>query len=130
MSGGHFGYIDMNLKAEIFGWSDTPHNAFEDMEISKLVWDVLDLIHAYDWYKSGDTCKETYLKKKAEFKKKWFNNRGVRVRAIVDEALKQCKEEIYETFGFGAEKCVVCGESIPEGRQVCPNCEVGVNDND
>lgn len=23
------------------------------------------------------------------------------------------------------EKCVVCGEIIPEGRQVCPNCERG-----
>lgn len=22
-----------------------------------------------------------------------------------------------------AERCVCCGESIPEGRQVCPNCE-------
>jgi predicted nucleic acid-binding Zn ribbon protein len=23
------------------------------------------------------------------------------------------------------EKCLVCGEVIPEGRQVCPNCEEG-----
>lgn len=22
-----------------------------------------------------------------------------------------------------AERCVCCGEIIPEGRQVCPNCE-------
>ena len=21
------------------------------------------------------------------------------------------------------ETCVICGEPIPEGRQVCPNCE-------
>lgn len=21
------------------------------------------------------------------------------------------------------ERCVICGEPIPEGRQVCPNCE-------
>lgn len=42
---------------------------FEDREISELVWDVFDLIHSYDWYASGDTCKETYLKGKAEFKK-------------------------------------------------------------
>ena len=21
--------------------------------------------------------------------------------------------------------CVICGEIIPEGRQVCPNCEAG-----
>ena len=66
-------------------------------------WDVFDLIHSYDWYASGDTCKETYLKDKAEFKKKWFSNRGVRVRAIVDGALSDVRRELYETFGFPLE---------------------------
>ena len=28
----------------------------------------------------------------------------------------------------GAEKCVSCGETIPEGRQVCPGCEGGGRD--
>lgn len=100
MSGGRFNYLDNNLKCEIFGWTDKPSNVFEDREISELVWDVLNLIHEYDWYASADTCKETYLKAKEEFKKKWFSNRGVRVRMIVDEALKQCKDELYETFGL------------------------------
>ena len=100
MSGGHFSYKDSSLKSEIYGWTDTPSNVFEDREISELVWDVLDLIHEYDWYVCGDTCKETYLKAKAKFKKKWFSNRGVRVRSIVDDAIKQCKNELYETFGF------------------------------
>lgn len=100
MSGGRFDYADSRLKDEIFGWTDKPRNVFEDREISELVWDVLNLIHDYDWYASGDTCKETYLKSKAEFKKKWIGNRGVRVRRIVDEALKQCKDELYETFGL------------------------------
>ena len=27
-----------------------------------------------------------------------------------------------------ADRCVCCGEIIPEGRQVCPNCERGVTD--
>ncbi len=100
MSGGRFDYIDSRLKDEIFGWSDKFRNVFEDREISELVWDVLDLIHDYDWYASGDTCKETYLKAKAKFKKKWFSNRGVRVRQIVDTALKEAKDELYETFSL------------------------------
>lgn len=104
MSGGHFDYIDSRLKDEVFGWSDEPKNVFEDREISELVWDILDLIHEFDWYKSGDTCKETYLKVKKEFKKKWLDNRGVRVRRIVDSALKECKNELYETFGFEQEE--------------------------
>lgn len=100
MSGGHFDYKDSMLKHEIFGWSDKPCNVFEDREISELVWDVLDLIHEYDWYTSGDTSKGTYLNKKTTFKEKWFSNRGVRVRQIVDAALQETKQELYDTFGF------------------------------
>lgn len=100
MSGGHFEYLDSQLKSEIFGWDDKFRNIFEDREISELVWDVLNLIHDFDWYKSGDTSKETYLKSKAEFKKKWFSNRGVRIRRIVDDALKQVRSELYETFSL------------------------------
>lgn len=100
MSGGRFNYMDGTLKTEIFGWADAPSNVFEDREISELVWDVLNLIHKYDWYASGDTSKETYLKAKAEFKRKWFSNRGVRIRKIVDDAVKQLHAELYETFGI------------------------------
>ena len=100
MSGGYFEYRDSHLKNEIFGWSDTPRNVFEDREISELVWDVLELIHDYDWYKSGDTCKDTYLKNKAAFKKKWFSNRGVRVRHTVDTAIQELRNELYETYNL------------------------------
>lgn len=105
MSGGHFDYADSRLKNEIFGWGDEPTNAFEDVELSLLVWDVLNLIHDYDWYASGDTDKETYLKAKDEFKKKWFkSSREDRIRKIVDDALKRTREELYETFGFDVEE--------------------------
>ena len=94
MSGGRFDYLDSRLKSEIFGYfDDKPTNVFEDYEISKLVWDVLDLIHCYDYYVSGDTRKETYLEKKAAFKKKWLNNCGVRVR-----------KELYETYNISEEE--------------------------
>ena len=112
MSGGHFEYLDSQLKSEIFGWGDRPRNVFEDREISELVWDVLTLIHDYDWYKSGDTCKETWLKKKTEFKKKWFGgNRGVRVRRIVDTVLAEAKQELYETYGLELDAPVESEES-------------------
>lgn len=104
MSGGHFDYVDSRLKDEIFGWHNDPYNALEDREISELVWDVLELLHDFDWYKSGDTCKETYLKAKDAFKKKWFGgNRGLRIRRIVDDALQETKAELYETFGLETE---------------------------
>lgn len=105
MSGGNFNYVDATLRDEIYGWSETWHNVFEDREISELVWDILDLIHDYDLYVSSDTCKETYLKAKAEFKRKWFSNRGVAVRRTIDTAIEELKAELYETYGIegGAE---------------------------
>ena len=103
MSGGFFDYKDSSLMWEIYP-DDVPTNEFEDREISELVWDVLNLIHDFDWYKSGDTGKEDYLKAKKEFKKKWFgSNRGLRIRRIVDEALEETKTELYETFGIEEE---------------------------
>lgn len=101
MSGGHFEYKDSALKNEMFGWTDTPRNVLEDRELSELTWDLLDVIHAFDWYKSGDTCKETYLKAKEKFKKKWLSNRGLNVRRMIDEAVNELKLELYESFVRG-----------------------------
>lgn len=100
ISGGHFDYVDSRAKDEIFGWRDNFSNVFEDREISELIWDVFNLIHDFDWYISGDTMKETYLKSKAEFKKKWLSNRGVRVRRVIDEAINDIRNELYETYGI------------------------------
>jgi hypothetical protein len=100
MSGGHFEYLDSRLKDEIFGYEDKVKNVFEDREISELVFDVLDLIHEFDWYYSGDTDKETYLKAKTEFKKKWLSSRGVRIKRTIDTALDEVRAELYETYGI------------------------------
>ena len=100
MSGGHFEYLDSRLKDEIFGYEDKPKNVFEDREVSELVFDVLDLIHEFDWYYSGDTDKETYLEAKAEFKKKWLSSRGVRIKRTIDTALDEVRTELYETYGI------------------------------
>lgn len=98
MSGGHFEYHDMSLKREMFGFGDKPRNVLEDMELSELAFDLLDVIHAYDWYVCGDTCKETYIKSKCEFKKKWFENHEMNVQRIVDDAINNLKLELCETF--------------------------------
>lgn len=94
MSGGRFCYVDSQLKHEIFGWSDKPRNIFEDREISELVWDVLDLIHEFDWYESGDTGEDDYLKAKKEFKEKWLANDTERQKRIIDEAIEDLKNDL------------------------------------
>ena len=99
MSGGRFDYLDLSLKNAIFGWSDKCDNILEDVELSELVWDVLDLLHDYDWYISGDTEEDTWLKAKSEFKKKWFEaERKDIIKRTIDNSLKDCKEELYKTY--------------------------------
>lgn len=101
MSGGKFDYTDEQAMSEIFGYCDEEHipNVFEDREISELIYDVFNLIHSYDWYACADTGKEDYLKDKRAFKKKWLgNNRGLRIKRIVDDAIEKTKNELYETF--------------------------------
>lgn len=99
MSGGRFNYIDVSLKNELFTWGDKSTNVFEDREISELVWDVLDLIHDYDYYASADTSEETWLKAKAEFKRKWLKEDNSRAKRIVDDAIAETRQELYKTFG-------------------------------
>ena len=55
MSGGHFDYNDKRLKNDMFGYEHEYKNPLEDREISNLVYDVLTLLHVFDYYKSGDT---------------------------------------------------------------------------
>lgn len=100
MSGGYFNHKDSNLKYEIFGFGNTCTNIFEDKEISQLIYDVFDLIHDFDWYRSGDTCEETWLKKKKSFKKKWLykNSCEKRTKEIIDNSIKELKEELYKTY--------------------------------
>lgn len=103
MSGGRFDYADSRAQSEIFGYDsydNGPRNVFEDREVSELVWDMFELIHDFDWYKSGDTSEETYLKKKAAFKKKWLGTtRSARIRQTIDAAIEDTRRELYKTYG-------------------------------
>ena len=44
-------------------------------------------------------------------------------------AEERCKN-FQEASSDKSEWCVACGNEIPEGRQVCPNCEKGKGDTD
>ena len=99
MSGGHFNYQDDRLKNEIFDYEDKPSNQFEDMEISHLVWDVLTLIHDYDWYISADTGRDAWLKAKRDFKKKWLKgDRSKLLEHIIDKRLAEVSKELKEVL--------------------------------
>ena len=44
---------------------------------------------------------------------------------IREDALDQIAKDMLEGNTASDNKCVACGDIIPEGRQVCPNCEEG-----
>lgn len=106
MSGGYFEYKDEELKYSLFGWTDKYKNILEDREISELVWDVLTLLHEYDWYKSGDNGRDDYLEAKRNFKKKWFAHDTVsnRRKYYIDGVLAEAKQELYDTFDIEVDK--------------------------
>ena len=102
MSGGHFNYLDSHLKNEIFGYNDKFHNVLDDRELSELVWDMLDLLHDYDCYISGDTVEDSWIKAKKEFKDKWLNTeRKDIVKRMIDGAVEECRRELYRTYDVG-----------------------------
>lgn len=106
MSGGLFTYHDCELKNEIFGCTRDGGkipNVFEDREISEMVYDVLNLIHHYDWYHSGDTSEYAYLEAKNAFKDKWFGSCDERVKRTIDSAIAQLKQELYKTYNISDE---------------------------
>lgn len=99
MSGGHWNYQDSCLKNEIFNYGNKPFNVLEDMEISLLLWDMFELLHEFDWYKSDDTDKEDYLACKKAFKKKWIRNTNYRkdvLKKIIEDEFEAKKNEVLE----------------------------------
>lgn len=105
MSRGHFDYKDSSLQAEIFGWeTETTEQAMKlnplrDKEISGLVFDLLNLLHEFDWAICGDTNITKYHEEAKIFKDKWLNSEAKdRIRYVIDNSLKDLKEELYMSF--------------------------------
>lgn len=91
MSGGSLDYLAFKMNDELYDQAsvhysnvDNPEEAiharrddpFEDRDISELVFDVACLVHALEWYKSGDICEKTYREVLAKFKKNYLQKAG------------------------------------------------------
>ena len=99
MSGGYWEYQDERLRSEIFHYFDKPFNVLEDMEMSLLLWDIFEVLHRFDLYKSHDTSKESYLEVKKAFKKKWIRNTNYRkdvLKKIIEDEFEAKKKEVLE----------------------------------
>lgn len=74
MSGGHFEYQQYRTAESFAGqWEDEELNElFHDLFGDEWCDDRDSLVHALDWWQSGDWREEDYRKRVREFKAKWF----------------------------------------------------------
>ena len=117
MSGGHFDYSQDRLARDMFGWDlelsygkrgfsqvekAGKLNPLEDRELSKLAWDLLCVIHSYDYYISGDTREEQYRQDVQHFKDKWLKPvRKETAMRLVNEECQRLKDELYKDLWIG-----------------------------
>ena len=66
-----------------------------EMILDELLKDFCKILKSLEWYKSGDTCKETYDKDVKVFMKKWFQADKVAKLQAKSEIIK--KMEMYLT---------------------------------
>ena len=68
MSGGFFDYEDRKL----YVWANKIYNPStkEEKELAQILRDIAEVLNAYDWWKSGDTSEEEFLRLWKEFKQK------------------------------------------------------------
>ena len=115
MSGGRFSYKQSDLANEIFGWnmsvdygeegfSQSPKaarlNPLHDVEMSEMLWDMLCVVHSFDWWDSCDTSEEQYRADVKRFKEKWLGkNPAQRTNKMIQDAMERAKEDPEIAFG-------------------------------
>lgn len=118
MSGGRFNYVQCSLANEMFNWMSVDYgdygfsqapgarkiNPLEDRQLSELCWDLLCVIHSYDWYASGDTCEETYRADVKRFKEKWLKPTPQELlKSEIEKSVEELRQDLLVTFLGGVE---------------------------
>lgn len=120
MSGGTFEYKQYGLAEEIFGYRmnlDYGEEGFKqskmaarkdplhDVELSEMLWDMLCIVHSFDYWDSGDTGEERYRTDVKHFKEKWLGKTPEqRTKKMISDALERAKEDAEIAFGERSEE--------------------------
>ena len=100
MSGGHFDYADSRL----YEWSQQVLHDGNPL-LAELLHDIGDLLHEYDWWMSGDTGRERWLKAWTGWQRKWMNGNAVELsvdairdvlRHMIWESLEKPEDDEYD----------------------------------
>lgn len=92
MSGGSFNYSYTNL-GEYFG-------RMEDEQLNGMLKDLQKVLHDVEWYTSGDISEKSYRETVTEFKKKWFAQSDVDVKAHIEAQFEQKKNELLKELEY------------------------------
>lgn len=129
MSGGRFQYVNDQLANDIFGWGMNPDygndgfsqsrlaryiDPMEDKMLSEMLWDMFCLLHSLDWYQSGDTGEDTYLKDVEYFKGKWLKPTAEElVQHQIEESIADLRKELAKSLCFGQKSDNFLGGKVP-----------------
>lgn len=132
MSGGSLNYLAFKMNDELYDQAcvhysnvDNPKEAicarrddpFEDSDISELVFDVACVVHALEWYKSGDICEETYREILAKFKKNYMLDGVIDIRVHKKALELACNELVKYDCCEGLIKHKCDGDCIPHWKE-------------
>lgn len=93
MSGGSYSYIYSTLSMEC-------ENRMYDAEMNDLIKDLCEVLHALEWWQSGDYGEESYREELTKFKAKWFKgDRQERLKGYIDEQIGIVRSQLYSLIG-------------------------------
>ncbi len=154
MSGGKFNYEDLHLCSEIFGYDvDAVYcigldeqkmyakrarrmNPLKDSTISEMTYDLLCLLHSFDWAMSGDTSEYTYKADIKAFKNKWLKPSAKEIiERTVKNGISDLEDRLWLELGLGRkDRCCENCKWHDNFSGVCCNGEsehkVNFTDND
>ena len=97
MSGGHFDYAD----SRIYDWSAQVRRDGNPL-FADLLYDIGGLLHAYDWWKSGDTGREEWLEAWKGWQEKWM--KGAIKEMAIDSVRDEFRQLMWECLGMPADE--------------------------
>ena len=92
MSGGSFNYGYVNIEEYI--------GKMEDTQLNEMLIDLQKVLHDVEWYTSSDISEESYKETVTKFKKKWFAQSDVDVKAHIEAQFEQKKNELLKELEY------------------------------
>lgn len=93
MSGGSLEYVyqDLNWKAK---------GKMHDAEMNDLIRDLIPVLKACEWWKSGDSSAREYREEVEKFKAKWFGDPDKRRAELAAAECDRLKRQLKVSFGL------------------------------